>query len=428
LNVFIPKEVSDGETRVAATPETVAQMVKKGLTVSVQAGAGEAAGFLDPAYAEAGATVSDDVKALYGAADFVAKVNPPGADEVEMLTQSAVLVGFLYPALNSDLVKRLAERGVTAFSMDMVPRISRAQKMDALSSQSNIAGYKAVLMAADALDKIFPLLMTAAGTIRPAYVVILGAGVAGLQAIATAKRLGAVVEVTDIRPAVKEQVESLGGRFIDMPVPEDAEDAGGYAKDLGEDFLKKQREILTEHISRADVVITTALIPGKPAPVLVTEEMVGAMRSGSVVVDLAAVMGGNCALTEPGRTVVKGGVKIIGEKNVPGLVPFHSSEMYSRNVLTVIQHLVTKEGERVLDFEDEITAGSIVTHDGKIRLGPDAQEEPLPALAEPAEEAGDEGTADGVAIELEEASPPSEDEKKKSEEPAPGDSPATEGE
>jgi len=370
--VLIPREAGNGESRVAATPETVRNMIKAEQQVFVEAGAGMASGILDEDYRAVGAEVSDDAGKLYGEAEVLLKVNPPeqrpdlDAHEVDLLPEGALVVSFLYPLLDQDLTEKLAAHQITSFAMDMVPRISRAQKMDALSSQSNIAGYKAVIMAADRLGKIFPLLMTAAGTIRPARVVILGAGVAGLQAIATAKRLGAVVEVNDIRPVVKEQVESLGGRFIDLPVPEGAEDAGGYAKDLGEEFLQKQREVLTEHISAADVVITTALIPGKPAPKLLSEEMVKSMRPGSVVVDLAAVMGGNCELTESGQTVVRHGVSIVGEENVPGLVPYHSSDMYSRNVLTVLQHLLD-EGEPKYDFEDEITEGSIITHHGEIR-------------------------------------------------------------
>ncbi len=390
--VFIPRETGDGETRVAATPETVQKLLKAEQQVFVEAGAGEASGFLDDSYREAGAEVSDNAKKLYGDAEILLKVNPPeerddlGAHEADLLPEGVITVSFLYPLLDHDLTRRLAEKKITSFAMDMVPRISRAQKMDALSSQSNIAGYKAVIMAADRLGKIYPLLMTAAGTIKPARVVILGAGVAGLQAIATAKRLGAVVEVNDIRPAVKEQVESLGGRFIDMPTPEDAEDAGGYAKDLGEEFLEKQRQILTEHISAADVVITTALIPGKPAPKLLSEDMVRAMRPGSVVVDLAAVMGGNCDLTEPGQTVVRHGVSIVGEKNVPGLVPYHSSEMYARNILTVVQHLLD-DGMPKIDFDDEITDGSIVTNDGEIRHAMVREAMGLEPLSPPAGEA-----------------------------------------
>lgn len=376
LRVFIPREFSEDETRVAATPETVRRLEKRALAVTVETGAGLAAGLPDDDFLAAGSEISTDPAAAFQESDLVVKVMPPclrpdGTHEADLIREGALFVGFVYPLLDLDLMKKLRDRKISVFSMDLIPRISRAQKMDALSSQSNIAGYKAVIMAADRLGKIFPLMMTAAGTIRPARVVILGAGVAGLQAIATAKRLGAVVEVSDIRPVVKEQVESLGGRFIDMPTPEASEDKGGYAKDPGEEFLRRQREILTEHISASDVVITTALIPGRPAPLLLTEEMVQAMRPGTVVVDLAAVMGGNCALTESGQTVVKHGVTIVGENNVPGLVPLHSSEMYAKNALTVLEHLVV-EGALNLDFEDEITDGSVVLHDGEVRHTPTA--------------------------------------------------------
>ena len=377
MKAFVPREVTDRETRVAATPETVKKMRKAGLEVVVEAGAGAGSGLPDDLYTAAGATLATDVRQAYADADLVLKVNPPeeradlGGNEATLMKEGAVLVSFLYPLLNEPAVRTLLERGVSSFAMDLVPRITRAQKMDALSSQSNIAGYKAVIMAAERLGKIFPMMMTAAGTIKPAHVVILGAGVAGLQAIATAKRLGAVVEVNDIRPAVKEQVESLGGKFIDMPTPEEAEDKGGYAKDLGEEFLAKQRQILTDHIAKADVVITTALIPGRPAPRLVTEDMVKAMRPLTVIVDLAAVMGGNCELTEPGRDVVKHGVTIVGVENVPALVPLHCSEMYAQNVFAVVKHLVAAD-KLVIDFDDEITAGSFVTHLGGVRHAPTA--------------------------------------------------------
>ncbi|MEN8149303.1 MAG: Re/Si-specific NAD(P)(+) transhydrogenase subunit alpha, partial [Planctomycetota bacterium] len=367
LSVFVPREVFEEESRVAATPETVRHYVKAGLAVHVEAGAGHASGFPDPEYEEAGAQVSGDAKALFGTADVILKVNPPemredlGAHEADLMKNGALLVSFLYPAVNPDVAEMLGTRGVVAFAMDLVPRITRAQKMDALSSQSNLAGYKAVVIAADHMKKIFPMLMTAAGTIKPVRVVIIGAGVAGLQAIATAKRLGAIVSVNDVRPAVKEQVESLGGRFIDMPTPEDAEDAGGYAKDLGEDFLAKQRQILADHIAQSDAVITTALIPGKPAPRIVSEEMVRGMRPGSVVVDLAAVMGGNCELTVPGETVTRHDVVIVGEKNLPGMVPFHASELYARNVLEVVKLNVT-EGALSIDPADEINQGSIAVN------------------------------------------------------------------
>jgi NAD(P) transhydrogenase subunit alpha len=400
LNVYVPREVFEEESRVAATPDTVRLYTRLGVEITVEKGAGAGSGIRDADYEEVGAKIATDPKAAFAAADVVLKVNPPvmrddlGAHEADLLKEGALLVSFLYAGLNPEAVEKLEGRGVKAFAMEMVPRITRAQKMDALSSQSNIAGYKAVLMAADRMKKLFPMLMTAAGTIKPARVLILGAGVAGLQAIATAKRLGAIVEVNDVRPAVKEQVESLGGRFIDMPVPDDAEDKGGYAKDLGEEFLAKQRAILTEHIASSDAVITTALIPGKPAPRLLSEEMVKGMRPGSVIIDLAAVMGGNCELTEPGETVTKHDVVIVGEKNIPGMVPFHASDMYARNVFEVVKLNVT-EGELSIDFADEINAGSIV-------VGAEAPPEPEPEPEPEKEPEPETDAAAGEASEKEE--------------------------
>jgi len=371
--VFIPRETGADETRVAAVPDSVKKMVKTGHQVVVEAGAGVKSGFADEAYREAGATVSDDPKAQFAAADVVIKLHPPrqnetaGGHEAELLKEGAILISFLFPHGNQDVVDKLRSRKVTAFAMDQIPRITRAQSMDALSSQANIAGYKAVLMGADALGKLFPLLMTAAGTIPPSRVVILGAGVAGLQAIATAKRLGAVVEVSDIRPAVKEQVHSLGAKFIEVETTEDMETAGGYAKEASEDFLRRQREIVDKHISDADVVISTAQVPGKKAPVLITAEVVKRMRPGSVIVDLAAEQGGNCELTEAGKVVQKEGVTIIGRLNVPAMVPVNASEVYARNVLHVLELLTAKDGSLKVDFEDEIVAGSVVVHAGEVR-------------------------------------------------------------
>ena len=365
--IFVPKESVPGETRVAAVPETVKKLIQKGYTVTVAAGAGTGAGVSDAQYKDAGAEVAPGDGAA-GQADVVLQLHPPQNDaEVNRLKEGALLVSFLFPYNNPDIVKKLAARKVSCFAMDQIPRISRAQSMDALSSQANIAGYKAVVMAADALGKLFPLLMTAAGTIQPAKVVILGAGVAGLQAIATARRLGAVVEVSDVRAAVKEQVQSLGAKFIEVAGAEDMETAGGYAKEASADFLKRQQEVVHKHMSAADVVITTAQVPGKAAPKLVSEDTVKAMRDGSVIVDLAAEQGGNCVLTEPGQVTVKHGVTIIGKLNVPALLPVHSSEMYAKNLLNVMSHLTTKEKTLKLDFEDEITTGSIVVHDGAIR-------------------------------------------------------------
>jgi NAD(P) transhydrogenase subunit alpha len=364
LNVFVPKESEPGETRVAATPETAKKLVAGGVAVAVESGAGKQASFEDERYAAAGARIEGDRARGLAAADLVLKLHPPRAAD-ELPKEGAALVSFLYPAARLDLVRTLAERRVSAFAMELMPRISRAQAMDALSSQSNIAGYKAVVLAADRLGKLMPMLMTAAGTIKPARVVILGAGVAGLQAIATARRLGAQVEVSDIRPAVKEQVESLGAKFIDVPAQQDAQDKGGYAKEASAEFKKAQEEALRKRVAEADAVICTALVPGRPAPKLLPASMVRSMRRGSVVVDLAAEQGGNCELTRPGETYDADGVTIVGIKNVPALVPVHASEMYAKNLLYFVQHLVPK-GELVIDPKDEITAGCLVTHQGQV--------------------------------------------------------------
>lgn len=367
--LFVPRERRAHERRVAATPETVAKFIELGCSVSVERDAGAAAWFTDADYREAGAEIvqgtADDWRA-----DAVLKVAAPivrddGSDEVELLAEGSLLIGLLAPFADLGRVRKLADSRVTSLAMELIPRITRAQSMDALSSQANVGGYKAVLVAAERLGRYFPMLMTAAGTIRPARVVILGGGVAGLQALATAKRLGAVVEVSDIRPAVKEQVESLGGRFIDLPEMESGEGEGGYAKAVGEDFLIKQRELLTERLKQADVVITTAQVPGAKAPILLTEEMVGVMKAGAVVVDLAAEQGGNCALTRAGEEVEAGGVRVIGPINLPATVPVDASRVYARNVLTLVEHLHSEEG-LALDREDEITAGALLTLGGEV--------------------------------------------------------------
>jgi NAD(P) transhydrogenase subunit alpha len=369
---FVPKESEPGETRVAVVPETVKALGKLGIEVRVQQGAGLAAGCADQEYKDAGAEVSESNGVAD--ADLVLRVNPPreGTPEVDRLKAGALLVSSLQPALRVPLVQALAARKVTTMALDLVPRITRAQKMDILSSQATAAGYQAVLLAATALPKFFPLLMTAAGTITPARVFILGAGVAGLQAIATAKRLGAVVEANDIRPAVKEQVESLGGKFVDTGTPPQAESTGGYAKETSEEYQRKQREILSKHIAAADVVISTALIPGKKAPVLVTKEMVAAMKPGAVIVDLAVAMGGNVEGSKAGETVVtSNGVKIIGEPNLPAMVGGDASRMFARNVVALLGEF-TKDGKFQLDFNNEVLAAVTVTHDGVVRHEPTA--------------------------------------------------------
>jgi NAD(P) transhydrogenase subunit alpha len=364
MKVFVPKERRPGETRVAATPETVKKMIKQGLAVAVEPGAGDRSFFTDAAYQAAGATLA--AGGAWGDADVVLTVGPPPADAAARLKNGAVLVGLLAPHQNLDLVRTLADRKVSALAMELVPRISRAQTMDALSSQASIAGYKAVLLAATRLPKYFPLLMTAAGTIPPAKVVVMGAGVAGLQAIATAKRLGAQVEVSDVRAAVKEQVESLGGKFIELPMEESGEGAGGYAKEMGEDFLRRQREIVARHLAAADVVITTALVPGKPAPTLVSEEMVAGMKDGAVIVDLAVEQGGNCALSRADEEVVAGGVLILGPSNLAAEMPHDASTFYARNVLALLAGMVS-DGTVSLDLGDEVVDGALLTHQGEVR-------------------------------------------------------------
>jgi len=376
-NVYIPREKRPGETRVAATPETVKKMVKAGLDVTVERGAGVAAYFPDADYEAAGARLEDDAARGWSAAEAVLKVTPPQPGEADGLERGALLVGFLAPHREADLIRGLAGQGVSSLAMELIPRITRAQPMDALSSQANIGGYKAVLLAALKLPKYCPLLMTAAGTVKPARFVIMGAGVAGLQAIATARRLGAIVEVSDIRPAVKEQVQSLGARFIELPLAESGEGTGGYAREMGEDFLRRQREIVLQHVSMADAVITTALVPGRPAPKLVTRQMVEAMRPGSVVVDLAVEQGGNCELSQADQEVVHGGVVILGPSNLAATMPHDASALYARNVWSLLQ-LVAKDGQLTVDTTDEVIAGCLLTHAGQV-VHPSFSAVPAPA-------------------------------------------------
>ena len=364
MKVAIPKETAEGERRVALVPDTATKLIGAGLQVSIQAGAGASAYLTDSAYQAAGVTVEPDEPALFNDAGAVLKVQPPDQSEVRLLPKDSVLISFLQPATEAGIVHALAAQGVTAFSLELVPRISRAQSMDALSSQASASGYKAVLMAAEHLGKFFPMMMTAAGTVAPARVLVMGAGVAGLQAIATARRLGAVVSAYDVRPAVKEEVHSLGATFIELPL-ESQEGEGGYAREQSEEFLRKQRELIGEHIAKSDVVITTAAVPGRRAPLLVTAEMVKGMRPGSIIVDLAAESGGNVELTKAGSDVDVNGVLIMGRRNVPSTMPLHTSQLYARNVANLLLHLV-KDGAINLDFEDEITKGACVTHAGEI--------------------------------------------------------------
>jgi len=364
VQVATPKETAEDERRVALVPDTATKLIAAGLEVSLEAGAGEAAFLGDDAYEKAGVKVVKGAAAVLEDAGAVLKVQAPSAAEVDLLKSGAVLISFLQPATQGDIVKALAKRGVTAFSLELVPRISRAQSMDALSSQASAAGYKAVLMAAGRLGKFFPMMMTAAGTVAPARVLVMGAGVAGLQAIATARRLGAVVSAYDVRTAVKEEVQSLGATFIELPL-ETQEGEGGYAREQSEEFLRKQRELIGEHIAKSDVVITTAAIPGRRAPLLVTADMVKGMRRGSVIVDLAAETGGNVELTKAGEDVVLGDVVIIGTRNVPSTMPLHASQLLARNVANLLLHLV-KDGAIAIDFADDITKGCCVTHGGEI--------------------------------------------------------------
>jgi len=363
--IAVPKETKLKENRVALTPDVVKDLTKKGFSVQIQSGAGLDSFFNDESYTSAGASIVQDAKTLYSSADVVLKVNAPSVDEVAQMKKDAVLISFLWAATNPDLVQACAKASVSAFSMDAVPRISRAQKMDALSSQANLAGYKAVIMAANALGKIFPMMTTAAGTIRPSKVVIFGAGVAGLQAIATAKRLGAVVEVSDIRPETKEQVESLGGKFISVQGDASIKIEGGYVTGLSDDFLKKQQELVSKHVKEADIVITTALIPGKKAPLLVTEDMVKSMKFGSVILDMAVEQGGNVVGSELNQTVVKHGVTIIGEGNIPSLLPMNASDLYAKNIATLLLHLSDNSGFK-WEMEEDITKGSLITHQGQV--------------------------------------------------------------
>ncbi len=364
MNVAVLKE-SANESRVALVPETISRIAKAGAATIVQHDAGKRAGFDDAAYQEAGATIQSTAQETLSNADITVKVTRPTDDELGVLPPGSVLIGLLSPLGDAQYVQRLANQRITALSMDAIPRITRAQSMDALSSQSNIAGYKAVLLAAATLPKFFPMLTTAAGTIRPAKVLILGAGVAGLQAIATAKRLGAVVSAYDTRTVVKEQVQSLGAAFLEIDLGAEGEGAGGYAKELTREQIDTQRRFMLEHIGASDVVITTALVPGVRAPLLISEEAVAAMQPGSVIVDLAAEAGGNCALTVPGQTTVAHGVSIIGQTNLAGTVPFHASQLYSRNIFALLQLLI-KDGELNLDVGDEIIKGAMLVHDGAI--------------------------------------------------------------
>ncbi|MDJ0635442.1 MAG: Re/Si-specific NAD(P)(+) transhydrogenase subunit alpha [Xenococcaceae cyanobacterium MO_188.B29] len=369
MKIAVAKENELGELRVAQVPDTVARLVKQGFEVWVEAGAGIGAGYDDAAYKTAGAKIITDSALLWGEADILLKVNPPTKQdswlEIDWLKPGTTLISFLNPLGDPALIQQLAQRNVTALSMELIPRTTRAQSMDALSSQANIAGYKSVLLAAASLPRIFPMMTTAAGTIPPAKVLVLGAGVAGLQAIATARRLGAVVEAFDIRPTVKEEVQSVGAKFIEINLEEDTTAEGGYAKQVSGDTQELIRQGLSTYVAKADVVITTAQVPGKSAPLLITAETVAQMKPGSVIVDLAAETGGNCACSEAGKNVTYEGVTIISPINLPGTVPINTSQMYAKNLLNLVKHLA-KDGELQLNFDDDITSSACVTHGGEI--------------------------------------------------------------
>jgi len=366
--LVVPAEVRDNEVRVAATPETVKKFIQQGFAVQVQQGAGAGALFADADYEQAGANIAPDAVCLYEKADVVLKVRAPEADELKLIKKGTVVVGLFAP-FNNPLLETYANHGLTCFALEMVPRISRAQSMDVLSSQANVAGYKAVLLATDYYKHFFPMMMTAAGTVQPAHVLVMGAGVAGLQAIATARRLGAVVEAFDVRAAAREQVESLGAKFVEVAAEEDAEDAGGYAREMSEAYKQKQAALIAEHATAADIIITTALIPGKPAPVLITEDVVRAMKTGSVIVDMAAEMGGNCPLTELDKVVNKHGVTLIGDSNLPSLMAADASNLYARNIYNFIE--LMSDGKGCLDatVEDEILETARLCHNGEYLKG-----------------------------------------------------------
>ncbi|MEO8910087.1 MAG: Re/Si-specific NAD(P)(+) transhydrogenase subunit alpha [Gemmatimonadaceae bacterium] len=377
--IGVPREIASGERRVALVPDVVPQLTRAGHRVVVERGAGQRAGFTDEAYRTAGCDLADTSAEIYSTAQMVLKVQRPGRDEatgqaeLDLLKDGSVLIGLLQPSGDPALFEQLSERNIIACSMELVPRTTRAQMMDALSSQSTVAGYKAVLIAANALQKFFPMLMTAAGTVRPARVLVIGAGVAGLQAIATARRIGAVVEAFDTRPVVKEQVQSLGATFVELDVhAENAQDAGGYARELSKEHIKREKELIHKHAQQADVIITTALIPGKPAPLLIEEVTVKAMRPGSVIVDLAGEQGGNCELSVPGETTVQHDVTIIAPLHISSELAFHASQMYSKNVAALVT-LLAPQGELKLNFADDIIDAVTVTAGGKIRHAPTRQ-------------------------------------------------------
>ncbi|HIP83284.1 MAG TPA: Re/Si-specific NAD(P)(+) transhydrogenase subunit alpha [Desulfocapsa sulfexigens] len=365
MKLAVLKEIEEGENRVAIIPDSIKRLSKNGFDVLIETGAGLASGHSDQDYTDKGATIVASAAELISQSDCIVKVRPPSMGEVEALKDGSFYISIIQSTLRHNIVKKLQEKKITAFGLDIIPRTTLAQSMDVLSSMSTISGYKAVLLAADNINKFFPMLMTAAGTVAPVKVLVIGAGVAGLMACATAKRLGGVVEAFDVRPEVKEQVNSVGAKFVEVPMKEDGSGGGGYAKEMSDEYKKKQAELISKHIAKSDVVIPTALIPGKKAPILITEEQVKSMKPGSVIVDLAAEMGGNCAVTTPGENTVVHGVQIIGNDNLPSTMSYHASQMFSKNVEKFLFHLCDENGFK-MDMEDEITSGSLVTKDGNV--------------------------------------------------------------
>lgn len=364
IKVVIPKETAKGERRVAAIPDTVSRLIGAGCEVWVEAGAGSESHYSDSSYIDSGAHVSSESSELYSNADVVVKVQAPDKERASLIPRNAVVISMLYPAKHPEIVELFQRNNITALALELLPRISRAQSMDVLSSQASLAGYKAMIMAADRLDKIIPMQMTAAGTLAPARVFVMGAGVAGLQAIATARRLGAIIEAFDVRSAVKDQIESLGAKFIEIPL-EASEGAGGYAAEQSQEYIQRQQQLLADRVAAADIVITTAAIPGRAAPILVTNEMLSMMRPGSVVVDLAAESGGNCEATVAGEEISVNGVTVVGITDVPSQISVHASQTYSRNVLNLLLAMVS-DGKLILDFSDELIDSTCVTHQGKV--------------------------------------------------------------
>lgn len=383
MRIAVPRESADGETRVAATPDTIQKLVQSGNSVTVQSGAGEAAGHPDDQYTEAGATIAGDLAATVSGADAVVKVQKPTEAELAQLPEGAIVIAYLDPLTDDATAAALAAKKISAFAMESIPRTTRAQSMDSLSSQATVAGYEAVLIAATQSPKFFPMLTTAAGTVRPAKVFVIGAGVAGLQAIATARRLGAIVHGFDVRPAVKEQVESLGAKFVEIDLgTDDAETSGGYAKELTDEQKAKQTELMSATVVESDIVITTAAIPGRPAPKLIPRDVVAQMAPGSVIVDLAAETGGNCEVTQAGETVVENGVKVIGPKNLAAAMPLHASQLYAKNVSNLLELMIGEEGAVNIDFSDEILDGACLTHGGTLKKDAEGGSFAPPAPAE----------------------------------------------